>query len=57
MYLIRGLQFLCLHLPEDIIGCAESPHLGVTHLHIGGQADEPQTVAVTQQTLGPQLRN
>lgn len=54
-YLIRGLQLLGLHLPEDVVGGAESPHLGVAHLHICWQADEPQAVAVTEQALGPQL--
>lgn len=55
MYLVRGLQFLCLHLPEDVVGGAKCPHLGVAHLHVCWQTDEPQAVAVTEQALGPQL--
>lgn len=57
IYLVRGLQFLCLHLPEDVVGGAQRPHLGVAHLHVRWQTDEPQTVAVTEQALGPQLRD
>lgn len=57
MYLIRGLQFLCLHLPEDVVGSAKRPHLGVAHLYVCRQTNEPQTVAVTEQALGPQLRD
>lgn len=55
IYLVRGLQLLGLHLPEDIVGGAEGPHLGVAHLHVCWQADEPQAIAVTEQALGPQL--
>lgn len=55
MYLVGGLQFLRLHLPEDVVGGAKCPHLGVAHLHVRWQTDEPQAVAVTEQALGPQL--
>lgn len=55
MDLIRGLQLLCLHLPEDVVGGAKCPYLGVANLHVSGQTDEPQAVAVTEQALGPQL--
>lgn len=57
MYLVRGLQFLCLHLPEDVVGGAKCPHLGVAHFYVCRQTDKPQTVAVTEQALGPQLRD
>ena len=57
MYLIGGLQLLCLHLPEDIVGSAKCSHFGVTHFHVCRQTDEPQAVAVTEQALGPQLRD
>lgn len=53
--LVGGLQFLRLHFPEDVVGGAESPHLGVAHLDIRRQTDEPQAVAVPEQALGPQL--
>lgn len=53
--LIRGLQFLGLHFPEDVVGGAERPHLGVAHFDVRRQADEPQAVTVPEQALGPQL--
>lgn len=55
MYLVGGLQFLSLHLPKDIVGSAKRPHLGVAHLHVCWQTDEPQAIAVTEQALGPHL--
>ncbi len=55
MYLVRGLQFLCLHLPEDVVGRAKRSDLGVAHFDVRRQTDEPQAVAVTEQALGPQL--
>lgn len=48
MYLIRRLQLLCLHLPEDVVGSAECPHFRVAHLYVSWQTDEPQAVAVTE---------
>lgn len=57
MYLIRRLQLLCLHLPENVVGGAKRPNLGVTHLDVSRQTDEPQAVAVTEQALGPKLRD
>lgn len=54
-YLVWRLQFLGLHLPEDVVGGAKRAHLGVAHLHVRWQTDEPQAVAVTEEALGPQL--
>lgn len=53
--LVRGLQLLRLHLPEDVVGGAKSPNLGVAHFDISWQTDEPQAVTVPEQALGPQL--
>lgn len=55
--LVGGLQFLRLHFPEDVVGGAKSPHLGVAHFDIRWQTDEPQAVTVPEQALGPQLGN
>lgn len=55
MYLVWWLQFLSLHLPQDVVGGAKCPNFGVTHLHVRWQTDEPQAVAVTEQALGPHL--
>ena len=54
-YLVWGLQLVVLHLPEQVVGGAQSPHLGVAGADQRRQADEPQAVAVAQQAPGPQL--
>lgn len=56
-HLIWSLQLLVLHLPQHIVSCAQRPNLGVAATDEARQADEPQAVAVTQQTLGPHLRH
>lgn len=56
-YLIWSLQVLVLHLPQHVVCCAQSSHFRVACPDIPWQADEPQTVAMTQQTLGPHLRH
>lgn len=54
-HLIGRLQFLGLHLPEDVVGGAKGAHLGVADFDVGWQADEPEAVAVAEQARGPQL--
>lgn len=56
VYLIRWLQLLVLHHPQDIVGCSECPHLRLARCYIGWQADKPQAMAMPQQTLGPHVR-
>lgn len=56
-YFVGGLQLLVLHLPQHVVGSAQRSHLGGAAADKARQADEPQTVAVTQQTFGPHLRH
>lgn len=56
-HLIWSLQLLVLHPPQYIVSCAQSSHLRVARPHKPRQADEPEAVTVTQQTLGPHLRH
>lgn len=56
-HLIRSLQLLVLHLSQHIVSCAQRPNHGVAATDKARQADKPQAVAVTQQTLGPHLRH
>lgn len=55
VYLVRWLQLLVLHHPQDIVGGSECPDLRVARCYIGWQADEPQAMAMAQQTLGPHV--
>ena len=56
-YLIGSLQLLLLHLPQHVVSRAQSAHFRVTGPDKSRQADEPEAVAMTQQTLGPHLRH
>jgi len=54
-YLIGSLQLVVLHLPQQVVGRAQRPYLGVAGGDQRRQADEPQAVAVAQQTPRPHL--
>lgn len=55
--LIWCLQLLVLHLPQHVVSGAQSSHLRVARADKARQADEPQAIAVSQQTFGPHLRH
>lgn len=41
------------HLEQDVEGLLHGARFGLGRAHAGGKTDEPQTVAVTEQTLCP----
>lgn len=54
-YLVRRVDFLDMHLPQHIISGAQCSHFRVADFNIRRQADEPQAIAMPQQTSGPHL--
>lgn len=53
-YLVQHLHFGGPHLQEDVVGLVHGPAFRLGQSHGRRQADEPQAVAVTEQTAGPQ---
>lgn len=53
-YLVQHLHFGGPHLQEDVVGLLHGPAFGLCQPDGRRQADEPQAVAVTEQTAGPQ---
>lgn len=54
-HLIWSLQLLVLHLPQHVVSCAQCPNFRVAAADKPREADEPQAVAVAQETLRPHL--
>lgn len=56
-HLVWQHHLAVLHVFEDIIGRVQGANLGALRSNKGGQVDEPEAVTVTQQALGPHVRD
>lgn len=54
-HLVRQHHLPRLHVLEHVVGSVQCPHLGALSPNKCGQVDEPQTITVAQQALGPHV--